>query len=319
LRFFVIVILLLLAYATAPTNSGPNDFTTNTPPVKQAPTNRAANPPVNPTDWRNEAAYFRDVLETASGLRPGWRLFPSETKQGGVILVRHHEKNHFEFQGKRISMQPFQNGFYAYLAIDADLSPGKYTVGDQILTVQAASFSVQKLIVSQQTEQLRRDTKRIQKDQAIIRAARRTVTEDFLFPPRSAFVRPAEGRLSTPYGYTRYVNGSFAGRHMAIDIAAPKGTPVYATNDGVVLLAESFLLPGDTIYIDHGMALFSQYAHLSEIFVKKGEHVTAGQRIGSIGSTGYSTGPHLHFTFWVAQTPVDPDLFFGRTPFDWAQ
>ncbi len=216
-------------------------------------------------------------------------------------------------------MQPFQNGYYAYLAVDADTTPGSYVIGDQRLTIQAASFSVQKLKVSEKTELMRRDTKRIQRDQAIIRAARQTATADFLFPPRSPFVKPAEGRLSTPFGYTRYVNGAFAGRHLAVDIAAPTGTPIYATNGGVVVLAEEFLLPGNTIYIDHGMALFSQYAHLSEIMVKKGEFVQAGQRIGSIGSTGYSTGPHLHFAFWVAQTPVDPNLFFDQTPFDWTK
>jgi len=164
-------------------------------------------------------------------------------------------------------------------------------------------------------EAMRRNTERIEADQKKVNEARSRSAETFLFD--SPFLKPIEGRLSTPYGYTRYINGKLSSTHNAIDLAAPEGTPIAATNDGVVVLAEELYLTGLTIYIDHGMGLFSQYAHLSELHVSAGDTVKKGDVIGLVGSTGFSTGPHLHFTFWVHNTPANPDLFFDTTPFRW--
>ncbi|MFC7749861.1 M23 family metallopeptidase [Paenibacillus thermoaerophilus] len=134
---------------------------------------------------------------------------------------------------------------------------------------------------------------------------------------REPFLLPVKGRLTTPYGFTRYVNGQSAGSHQAIDLAAPKGTPVQAANDGFVVLAEELYLTGNAVYIDHGMNLFSQYIHLDEILVTPGQRVKRGDMIGKVGSTGFSTGPHLHFTFWVGNSPVNPNMFFDTLPFWW--
>jgi hypothetical protein len=68
---------------------------------------------------------------------------------------------------------------------------------------------------------------------------------------------------------------------------------------------------------DHGMELFSQYIHLSKMYVKPGKRVKRGDIIGTVGSTGFSTGPHLHFAFWAHNIQVNPNMFFGTTPFKW--
>ena len=65
------------------------------------------------------------------------------------------------------------------------------------------------------------------------------------------------------------------------------------------------------------MNVFSQYAHLSKLNVKEGDMVEAGDIIGEVGSTGFSTGPHLHFAFFIGHEPVNPDLFFDSSPFQW--
>ncbi|MNV99863.1 Murein DD-endopeptidase MepM [compost metagenome] len=83
------------------------------------------------------------------------------------------------------------------------------------------------------------------------------------------------------------------------------------------MLAEELYLTGNSIYLDHGMNLFSQYAHMSKLLVKTGDRVKAGDKIGEVGSTGFSTGPHLHFTFWIGNTATNPDRFLNRTPFRW--
>jgi len=177
------------------------------------------------------------------------------------------------------------------------------------------TFRTQYLTVSEQMESMRRNTERIEADQKKVNEARSRTAPAFRFD--SEFIKPLEGRLSTPYGYTRYINGKLSSTHNAMDIAAPQGTPILATNDGVVALADELYLTGLTIYIDHGMGLFSQYAHMSEMFVQAGDTVKKGDVIGLVGSTGFSTGPHLHFTFWVHNTPANPDVFFGTTPFRW--
>jgi murein DD-endopeptidase MepM/ murein hydrolase activator NlpD len=164
-------------------------------------------------------------------------------------------------------------------------------------------------------ESMRQDTKRIADDQKKIDKARSQSQKEFLFS--TSFIKPVEGILTTPYGYTRYVNGKLDSSHRAIDLAAKEGTPIKATNDGIVVLSEMLYLTGNAIYIDHGMGLFSQYAHLSELRVKPGDHVKQGDIIGLVGTTGFSTGPHLHFTFWAHNVPVNPDLFFNTTPFHW--
>jgi len=181
--------------------------------------------------------------------------------------------------------------------------------------VEEKTFKTQRLTVSKEMESMRENTERIQADQKKIDAARADSAPSFLFD--SAFIEPLKGRLTTPFGYTRYVNGKLSSSHMALDIAAPQGTPIKATNDGVVALADELYLTGNTIYLDHGMGLFSQYAHLSELHVKAGDQVKRGDTIGLVGSTGFSTGPHLHFTFWAHNVQVNPNLFFDSSPFWW--
>lgn len=261
-----------------------------------------------------EAALYHSPL---LAMKPGssWTLLPDTTHPGDVVLVRRGEPGELEWQGKTYQLQPYKAGYFTYLPIPRSLKPGTYSVGEAKLTVQEKTFKTQYLTVSEEMESMRRNTERIEADQKKINDARSRSAPTFLFD--SEFVIPLEGRLSTPFGYTRYVNGKFSNAHMAIDIAAPQGTPVIAANDGVVALADDLYLTGLTVYLDHGMELFSQYAHLSELLVKDGDTVAKGDVIGLVGSTGFSTGPHLHFAFWAHNVQVNPNLFFDATPFQW--
>ena len=131
------------------------------------------------------------------------------------------------------------------------------------------------------------------------------------------FKQPAEGKLTTPFGYQRVVNGVPANRHAAIDIANKTGTPIWASNHGKVVLADSLYLTGNTIIIDHGLNVFSIYAHMSKLEVKTGQEVKQGQVIGQMGTTGFSTGPHLHYGMLIGNTYVNPQPFFEESPFLW--
>ena len=127
-----------------------------------------------------------------------------------------------------------------------------------------------------------------------------------------AFLRPSEGRVSSEYGFRRYYNGVFAENyyHRGVDYAAPIGAPVVAPAAGRIVLtgevSEGFELHGNTIGLDHGQGVASIFIHLNSISVQEGDFVEAGQTIGTIGTTGASTGPHLHWGLYVNGVAVDP-------------
>ncbi len=128
------------------------------------------------------------------------------------------------------------------------------------------------------------------------------------------FIRPVEGRVTTQFGLYRYTNGSSTPtRHTGIDLAIAKGTPVPASNSGRVLYAGPVIISGNTVVIEHGGGLKTYYMHLDSIDVKEGDMVTKGDIIGKVGTTGYSTGPHLHFEVKIGSMSLDPWPLFDGT------
>ncbi len=116
----------------------------------------------------------------------------------------------------------------------------------------------------------------------------------------------AGARLSSGYGMRNHPVLRQRRRHNGVDLAAPTGTPVYATADGLVGRADWFSSYGLYISIDHGADLETRYAHLSRLAVAAGERVQKGDLIGYVGSTGRSTGPHLHYEVRVDGVAVNP-------------
>ncbi|MBD1927542.1 M23 family metallopeptidase [Trichocoleus sp. FACHB-90] len=126
------------------------------------------------------------------------------------------------------------------------------------------------------------------------------------------FLKPNRGRISSIYGVRRYYNGKFANDyyHRGVDYAGGYGSPVTAPAAGRVALvgrvSQGFRVHGNVIGVDHGQGVTSIFMHLSRIDVKEGDIVKPGQVIGAIGSTGASTGPHLHWGLYVNGLSVDP-------------
>jgi murein DD-endopeptidase MepM/ murein hydrolase activator NlpD len=134
-------------------------------------------------------------------------------------------------------------------------------------------------------------------------------------PPRwrEPFALPIEGRGTSGFARPRrYAPGGPVSFHLGEDIAAPEGTPIHATNDGVVVLAGPYPIKGGLTVIDHGAGVTSRYYHQSRILVEAGQTVTRGQPIGEVGSTGLSTGPHLHWEMRVDDVPTDPLAWVDR-------
>ena len=155
--------------------------------------------------------------------------------------------------------------------------------------------------------------KRIRRENAEIARVRALDTARSHFAQKWRW--PSIGRISGVFGSQRILNGKPRRPHYGIDIAAPKGADVVAPTDSVVRMAEKDLyFTGGTVMLDHGHGVTSVYSHLSALDVKPGQQVKAGQKIGEVGSTGRSTGPHLDWRVNWFRERLDPALLVGPMP-----
>lgn len=123
-------------------------------------------------------------------------------------------------------------------------------------------------------------------------------------------VDPVKGSLSSPYGYRQdpINKRQHHKHHNGIDFDAERGDDVRAAGSGIVIKAGRYYGYGRVVFIDHGQGMVTRYGHLQTIGVKQGEYVTASSLIGTVGSSGRATGPHLHFEVRIDGKPVDPAL-----------
>ncbi|MCS7070912.1 MAG: LysM peptidoglycan-binding domain-containing M23 family metallopeptidase, partial [Anaerolinea sp.] len=137
----------------------------------------------------------------------------------------------------------------------------------------------------------------------------RTVTTPVTSQRRfnGAFGLPAAATITSPFGSLRsYDSGAVVRAHLGTDFAGVPGTPILAAAPGMVVLADTLNVRGVATIIDHGWGVYTGYYHQTERYVSIGAVVNEGQVIGTIGSSGRVSGPHLHWELWVAGTPVDP-------------
>lgn len=125
------------------------------------------------------------------------------------------------------------------------------------------------------------------------------------------FALPHDGKAFPNFGQRRIYNDKPRSTHTGVDIAAPMGSAILAANAGKVVLASDLYLSGKTVIIDHGLGVFSSYGHMSRLLVKRGADVAKGDVLGKAGSTGRSTGPHLHWAVRIYDARVDPFSLLG--------
>ena len=153
---------------------------------------------------------------------------------------------------------------------------------------------------------------RIKSDQAAVAAARQqtATTGDFW----QGIDWPVKGRISGVFGSQRILNGTPRQPHYGIDIAAPQGTPVQAPASGLVTLVRNLYFSGWTVIINHGLGLNSSFLHLDHVAIGTGDTVSRGDIIGTVGSTGRSTGPHLDWRLDWQGRRIDANLVAGPMP-----
>ena len=126
-----------------------------------------------------------------------------------------------------------------------------------------------------------------------------------------SFKRPLASDTTSSYGTRRLFNGQHRSYHSGTDFRANVGTPVYASNSGIVRLAKNLFYSGNIVIVDHGMGVFTNYAHLSNIQVVVGQVIAKGHQIGLSGASGCVSGPHLHWAVKVNGVYVDPLQFLS--------
>jgi len=147
--------------------------------------------------------------------------------------------------------------------------------------------------------------KRIKKENNAIGEARAINSDLNYF--KNKFIMPVDGIITGVYGSQRILNGKPKWPHYGIDIAAEQGTHIRSSGNGIVTMAEDDLYyTGGTIIMDHGHGISTIYSHLENVLVSVGDKINQGDIIGTVGSTGRSTGPHLDFRINWFQTRLDP-------------
>ena len=150
-------------------------------------------------------------------------------------------------------------------------------------------------------------TDRIQQDRDNVIKARAQLSksDDFIV---KGFDWPVRGVITGIYGSQRILNGKPRAPHYGIDIAAPSGTPIISPADGIVTMADDLYFTGGTLIIDHGLLISSTMLHLQTMAVQRGDKVKRGDVIGTVGSTGRSTGPHLDWRLNWQDKRLDPEI-----------
>jgi Peptidase family M23 len=125
-------------------------------------------------------------------------------------------------------------------------------------------------------------------------------------PPDVPFTAPVPQAPNSRFGLRSFFNKQLRGRHNGVDFPSPAGTPVHAPARGRIVLVDDLYFTGNTVVIDHGYGVYTLFAHLERTAATVGAEVTRGDLVGTVGSTGRATGPHLHWSLRLQGTRVDP-------------
>lgn len=268
------------------------------------------------------------AAEAEPASSPSFCLSDTSAAQGQILMLWMsgcRDSDRIEFT---IGMPGVKSAFYDYgdkklklIGVASDTPPGAYPYHATLergamrlvdvsgcLQVREGGFEEQRLWVDDSLAGLL-DSEQAAHDQLVVAQALSQTEPRPLW--QDSFIQPCEGRITTLYGTYRYVNGQSPYQHSGLDIAADYGVPVKASNNGVTVLAAPLYVTGNTVILDHGCGVFSMYYHLQDMYTAPGDTVERGQTIGAVGSTGFSTGPHLHWNMGIDETPLNPYGFLG--------
>lgn len=217
-----------------------------------------------------------------------------------------------KFGDKKIYFNPSKDSFKAVLGIDLFTEPGTYnldisingTILSRAVTVIKKAYPVQKLTLPKEMVELSPENEaRVEREQLKMAA---------IWPNETGrvwdgdFINPREGEIVTKFGVRRVINKIPKSPHSGVDVEAEEGEEVHAPNNGVAVLIDEQFYSGKSLILDHGQGIYTMFFHLSKILVTPGQQVKRGDVIALVGSTGRSTGAHLHWGVRMQGARVDP-------------
>ena len=231
--------------------------------------------------------------------------FPkSNLVPGGHITVTSNDYQE-NFQG----IQCFNSDktFTLVYPVPLELKNQRIFVSDRVFVIQEKKFRESRITIEDQNfiKISPESRKRIREEQVILNS-KYAVNSDQInlnWP----MIQPVSGYISSRFGLRRFINGSPRNRHLGLDIANSEGTKIIAPLNGRVIFIGNLFYKGNNIILDHGNGFLSSYSHLNEIFVNENEYLEKGQLIGTVGSSGRVTGPHLHFEIFIKGRRIDPE------------
>jgi murein DD-endopeptidase MepM/ murein hydrolase activator NlpD len=252
------------------------------------------------------------VKVAARSIRPGELVVLTISAPGPSASVQVHA---FDRDWAPFRVDP--RTWRVLVGIDLDVAPGSYVVGVTVDPGPAEARTTYPLVVTPRAFRTRRLTvaqafvtpppemaDRIQQEALMLQQLWRSSVPERLWD--GAFVRPVPDSANSAFGTRSVFNGQPRSPHGGADFDSPAGRPITAPNAGRIVLARELYFTGNTVVIDHGLGLFSLFAHLSETGVQEGQSIARGNRVGKVGATGRVTGPHLHWTVRAGDARVDP-------------
>lgn len=252
---------------------------------------------------------------------------PASVKQGEVLKVRVAGAGSLlsrldaaSMAGQKADFFKQQDGsLLALVPVSVFQKPGSYSLSlydsskglleTRKITIQDGHYRTQNVTVSKSTAGLQPLPGELEAIQAL---------KDTVSPVRfwsEPFMSPTVDCQNSPFGVKRLHNQVPTGDyHKGVDLRSPAGRPIHAISGGKVQIARMYRLHGGTVGLDHGQGIGSIYIHMSRLNVKPGEMVKKGDVIGYVGSTGFATGPHLHWGLYVSGLPVNPNQWIANVP-----
>jgi murein DD-endopeptidase MepM/ murein hydrolase activator NlpD len=271
--------------------------------------------------------YFLTIFLTLTTQVPAFSddspisLSSGKIDQGGVIFVRitktGNDEPELRWMKKEIFLfnPPGSKIYKGFIAADLEQKPGTYNLNltfrpsdieEQIkIKIVSKDYGVRKLTLPDNQVNLnKKDLARATKESTIMNK----LWGASIMPPLwdAPFIMPLDSEVIGSFGRRSIINGQPRSPHTGVDMRGKKGTPVKAANNGLVVLTGNHFFTGNTVVIDHGAGIMSMYFHLDKINVKKGDKISRGEVLGTVGSTGRVTGPHLHWGVRIYGQRVDP-------------
>lgn len=237
-----------------------------------------------------------------------------EIHPGGVVLVpldNSEITSEFFFKNNLITTVKENNKSYLLFGIPYDSNNGtnSFTFHTQTykkivkFDIEQKEFGSQNIKINKYNKKSQKLLDRIYSEKKEIIAAKKIQYKHY---PDIDFIIPVEGIVTGVYGTRRFYNGERGNYHNGHDIAADTGTPIHSPSSGKVILTGNYYYNGKFVMINHGNNLISIFLHMDDINVAKGSIVEKGELLGTVGNTGLSTGPHLHWSVLLNNVYIDP-------------